>query len=477
MTTLENQRLRIRFDDRGRLVELTNRRSGHNYAGGQPVWRIYLQTGSALDVEVDAAECGLEGSQDGSEIVLRYDVGTREKVPLKITVTVRVRLDEDATRWIMEVRNDEPDVVVRECHFPLVGNLQLKNGQAFIWSNWGGERFADVRGTLHREKLYFGCDHVFTDMSIGYPGSTAATNCYQFCDGEEGLYVGCHDDSAELTQHQVRLYGDALECGMVRYPHLATGETVETGEFVLSPYTGTWHVAARKYRAWADAWFRPPRPPEWIRRLKGWQRIILKHQYGEIHYRYHQFPEIYRDGAAAGLNTYLMFGWQKGGMDDNYPDYTPDPDLGGEAALRKGIADAADAGGKVILLQQRPSDRCRRTIAATPRYAAYLKEVNNLREKYTDLLLIGTYRDTEGFMVDSAEVDARAFVSGHRMAVVLTQNDTDRRVARLTVPGYQYISHDGLQGFNVRADDDHAVDVAIERQGLVVVILQKTEPV
>ena len=645
---------------------MRNLQTGHNYAGGHPVWRLYLQTASALDVEVDARDCTPSLSRQGEEIRLHCESVRVHGEAVQIAVTASVHLEGDATRWRLEVQNHSADVVVRECHFPLVGGLQLKPGQAMVWSRWGGERFADVRRELQQPKLYFASEHLFTQMAIGYPGATASTNCYAFCDEAEGLYVGCHQNSDEFTEHQVRLYGDALECGMVRYPHLERGQRAGLCDFVLAPYAGTWHEAARRYRSWADSWFRPPDPPDWVRRLKGFQRIILKHQYGEIHYRYDDLPRIHADGVAAGLDAYLMFGWQKGGMDNNYPEYVPDPDLGGEQALKQGIAAFNDAGGKVFLysnarlidaasdyyrktghqisikdhlgieirefyrfrgrgnfagnfanrtfvkacpsseqwyqllcriadrafehgcgsvfydqmgsgeypccdpshghpvpwmhtagakvgilqklrahvkerdpemgigielLSDRAAQhadyihsqwgaagptgfidwfrytfpeivltdreirdevdmerkvnhcllkglrtdaevyRCRRTVAATPRYAAYLGEANRLRDKYADLILVGRYCDTERFTIENPAIQARAFVADNRLAVVLTQSCSDAEETSVTCDGRSYRGHDGLGGFRVEGSATGA-SVQLERDGLAVVVLE-----
>ena len=44
-----------------------------------------------------------------------------------------------------------------------------------------------------------------------------------------------------------------------------------------------------------------------------------------------------------------LFGWTEGGHDNGYPVYRPDPEMGGEAALRDGLAQVAKAGGRTIL--------------------------------------------------------------------------------------------------------------------------------
>ena len=73
---------------------------------------------------------------------------------------------------------------------------------------------------------------------------------------------------------------------------------------------GDWHDDARVYRAWADAnwWSQTPRP-EWVDQMHGWQRIIMKHQYGEVFYRYRDLVDVFEGGRPYGITSLLVFGW------------------------------------------------------------------------------------------------------------------------------------------------------------------------
>ena len=82
--------------------------------------------------------------------------------------------------------------------------------------------------------------------------------------------------------------------------------------------------------------------------------------------------------------------------------------------------------------------RCRDLIDKTPHYQRYLAQVNRLRDKYREVLLLGTYRDTDGFASDNPRVSARSFVNGNRMAIVVTQSFGDAAVTGIRVPGYSY---------------------------------------
>jgi hypothetical protein len=183
-----------------------------------------------------------------------------------------------------------------------------------------------------------------------------ATNCYAFAGKDECLYLGCHDETCEHTLHMFRLYGERLECAFARYPGLEKGQRCSIGTFVLSPHSGDWHISAKKYRKWADTWFKPQTPPEWVRKMKAWHRIIMKHQYGEIHYTYDQIPEIHKDGKEAGIDALHMFGWWEGGMDNGNPDYEFDDRLGGKQALEKGIEEFQSDGSVILYANGRLID-------------------------------------------------------------------------------------------------------------------------
>ncbi|MGM9742758.1 MAG: DUF6259 domain-containing protein [Candidatus Cryptobacteroides sp.] len=90
--------------------------------------------------------------------------------------------------------------------------------------------------------------------------------------------------------------------------------------------------------------------------------------------------------------------------------------------------------------------RCRDLIDDSPVYQAYLAKANNLKEKYQDLLLEGRYMDVLGFTSSDERADARAFVNGDRMAVVVANQQRDGRKVRtrINVPGYRFVESSSL---------------------------------
>jgi hypothetical protein len=117
--------------------------------------------------------------------------------------------------------------------------------------------------------------------------------------------------------------------------------------------------------------------------------------------------------------------------------------------------------------------RCRDLIDKTPTYQRYLAQVNRLRDKYCDLLLLGLYRDTEGFSSDNPKVNARCFVNGNRLAVVATQSSERTAVTRIGVPGYAYQESDAVGDVKIAAASEGGQSVNVGRDGLAVLIYQK----
>lgn len=683
MYSLQNDKVKVSFDEQGFLQELVNLETGFNYAGGHPVWRLVFQRGKTFELEVNAdtqpkITCGKE------EIILAYPDNLFNGEVVRFAVTVKVKLEEDNVQWSIELANDEPDCVIRDLFFPVIHDMQLPETHELITSAIGGKKIKDIRGHVKAQHSYWkGMDHLFIQFSQAYP-RPCATDCFAFAGEDDGFYYGMHAKVNEETNHIYRMYGDKLEVCMGKYPSCECGRTWSQSGYVTSPYNGSWHTAAKKYRAWLDhpecAWFELHESPEWVKRMTGWQRIIMKHQYGEIHYDYSQLKDIRKDGQECGIDALFMFGWQNGGHDNNYPDYTYDPELGTEKDLIAGVEEFNKNDGEVILysngqLMDLNSDfykkrghdiaikdfngntrrdaylfrstgqfygyvanrafehacpysmeweevlkgvidiaaefgckaaffdqlgmapnaccdpthehdvpaldlgaqrgrqlkrlreharnhspemavgvehitdvvgcqsdfihslsgfckamndwedkgekpeleffidwfryifpeiilsdreirddsdierrvnhalmkglrsdveiyRCRKTISETPHYKEYLGKINRLRKKYADILLLGKYCDTDNFIIDNDEVEARSFVNGDTLAVVMTQSHLESAKTNLSVPGYEYIAADGLNGVEVIKKDEF-FHVELKKHGIAVIIYKK----
>ena len=681
--TLKDQQVEVGIDAKGCLTTLQNLRTGHNYAAGQPLWRLYFdRKDGPKENEVRAQDNVPEIRRQGDRLELRYPSLKMSLGELRMSLVLTVRLEEGLVRFGSTVSNGEPHTIIRELHYPLVGACQLPSGHKLLTTQNGGQLYPDPKGrilSVGNSPPYMAPSQFYRQMDLKYPGHTSA-NCFALVGETQGLYFGSHDATFQDTWHGLRLYPDAsgaftaLEAGLYKYPHCPLGHTWTCEANVVAPYAGSWHQTSKTYRKWADTWWRHREAPLWVRKMKGWQRIIFRHQYGETFFRYADLPgRIRQAGESVGLNTVFPFGWWQSGMDNGYPDSyaVTDPEQGGDAGWAQAIAAYRHHGGRVLLYfngklidrasgfyrngeggkvcyhdntgaeyteqyrfkglgtftgflnartfvvadtrqpvwRQRllamadralqlgadsvfydqlgyceaaspwdlsgefpvpntrvmadkadtlkllhdyleakgkpdfalgtewltdvtaqhvdyihnitgatgPTDftdwirytfpeivlsdreirddtdiprrvnhavlkglrhdveiyRCRDLIAQTPTYQRYLAQVNRLRDNCSDLLLLGRYRDTEGFSSDNPKVSARCFVNGNRLAVVATQSLENTAVTRLRVPGYAYQEHQVVGGVRITSTPAGGQSVQLDRDGLAVLIYQR----
>lgn len=349
--------------DDGSLILLTNPETGWNYSGGAGLWRLYYNTPEEKEIQITAE--GQEPSisrEDGKTVIVYNGLKSRgETVAIDLSLTITE--EDGALRFGAKLTNKEPHTIVRELQYPLIGNLQLPEGYKLLTTHTGGQLFnSPLEAILNvpQRTLYMKPDQFFRQYDLQYPRN-ASSNCYAFVGERDGLYFGSHDDSFQQTWHGLRAYpaeGETnpkgefsrLEAGFYRYPNTFCGDSWSNDASVIIPYKGDWTRTCRIYRAWADSWWDKKPVPKWAQDMTGWQRIIFKHQYGEYLRSYSDLPgRIYEAGEKAGSDAVLAFGWWKEGMDNGYPNYTPDDSQGGDTAWAEQIAKYRAQGGHLIL--------------------------------------------------------------------------------------------------------------------------------
>ena len=129
-----------------------------------------------------------------------------------------------------------------------------------------------------------------------------------------------------------------LTVGWVNMPYLSRG-TFTSGPVALQVHNGDWHQASGIYRAWFDRYFTVRRTPDWLRKENAWQSIIIANGEDVIVHRFNELPQLAADAKKYGITTFEILGWDIGGIDRGYPQYTPDPRLGTPEEFRKALAD------------------------------------------------------------------------------------------------------------------------------------------
>ena len=117
--------------------------------------------------------------------------------------------------------------------------------------------------------------------------------------------------------------------------------------------------------------------------------------------------------------------------------------------------------------------RCRGLIDQTPVYQRYLAQVNRLRGKYCDPLLLGLYRDTDGIASDNPTVKVGSFANDGRLAVVATQSAANTATTHIRVPGYAFKESDVVGDASVDTTAADGKIVRLGKDGLAILLFEK----
>ena len=353
---IENKFVRIEFGNDGTLLSFRNLTTGTELAAPHGLWRLVCNCGDSQEIELTAERTTSRIAVAPRKFKIEYrdPVGSNgEKLDVKVAVLGQI-VNEDLHLMITVFNGMSKDNIIKECHFPLLSLSEAASQMALHTSERGGSVWpclAAARGSFRNNGAIYQGKHFLYERHITrYPGSGASMNCFELNSGSEGIYFGNHDESFQCTCHLIEDEKPGkINVGMVKLPFLAAGNQVTYESFVISAHTGTWHKGVDRYRTWAEKWFKFREKPEAVKNMNGWQRIIMRSQYGENFYTFDDLEKLCDDGLKAGIDTLLLFGWHAGGHDNDYPNYVISSALGGKEKLMKGIEAVHNKGGKVIL--------------------------------------------------------------------------------------------------------------------------------
>lgn len=325
-------------------------------------WRAYLDDGYEREMVVRSSRQSGKVSLCGEEMEITYeklinDAGREFEITLKVTVRACVSTYAGFT-FSACVQNNS-GARVNELQLPFVDLFkacdEARENDVFYHVNGLGWTINDpwerIKKACHTE--YISSDNHVIWNAMRYPGD-AAMGWFGLQTGGRFLYMGRHDKVLKVCALAVgvspRGADKRLMITISHFPFVKRGETVSTSECFVALCEGNWEKGSDIYGAYARKnWYFPPKVPEWVKNITGWQRIILRHQFGEKIFEYKDLPRIYEEGAGCGLNMLMVFGWWKGRFDNGYPVYEPDEGLGGAEELKKAIAQVRAMGGYVAL--------------------------------------------------------------------------------------------------------------------------------
>ena len=340
----------MRFDAEGVTLD---------FAEGGDFWRLHLEIDEYCELLVRSAQqTDYTVTKTENETIITYPSLLAENgVRFDCTYEVHIEREKDGLNFYGVFENRHPRLRVNEQQLPFL-DIQRFNGdfqQEVLYVPCSlGERIVNprafVRNMKHTEYMCADYNNIWwvldytAAMTMSFLGVQS---------GDTFLYIARKDPNFSLCNFCIgttpRGQYPRLCLTVSHYPLAVEGEKITTPKTFVAAYQGDWRRGAEDYREWKNTWFVPRKKPEWIQELTGFQRIIMKHQYGEIFYNYPDLVDIYKQGAKVGIKLLLVFGWWAGCFDNGYPVIEPDEKMGGGEALREAIAEIHRLGGRVLL--------------------------------------------------------------------------------------------------------------------------------
>jgi hypothetical protein len=290
-----------------------------------------------------------------------------------ITVTQTIRLTGDDVTFQTELINNS-SFGIEEVSAAMLGGM----GNVAERADWR-IHFADHGGKGQEWPCYdtFPGSYLGPAMPVWvrmYPGGMSMpwVDIYHPAAGK-GFYLGNHDPEvrqsilwAELTPCTTHggprgdgqywpdprhLDGEPAGLAMAwnSMPFVPPGGSWQGPPVVLHFHEGTWWAAAEYFRSWFDTQAPVTERGGWLSDADAWQSTIISYPDGTIGYRFRDLPRLARQARDAGIRVLQIDGWDTGGIDRDYPDYSPDPRLGTADELREALAECSRLGVYVML--------------------------------------------------------------------------------------------------------------------------------
>lgn len=372
--TMENEHFRVSVHPKsGVISSLYVKKNTTELVAEQRLasnFRINLQLKDNLANYIDGAEQNASSVlQKGNVITVSYS-GMRSPIGVyKIDLTYTITLTGDQLSFRSKLVNREKDPV-SEFWFPRIGGIQ----------DFGQHREARLAVPTYNTE----CGHnlnLFKEFPgsrrLGSEGAEFSTD-YMYVTmpwwdiydqkSDMGLYLGYHDTVCRVSTMHTYLMPDmsgsndawltkesasgkpvGLVFSHVRYPFIKSGETLESGEFIVHAHRGDWHAGTQVYRKWFMAHFPFDHANSWLRKKRMWFSSIIYQPEDRIVTDFKGYDQWTKDANEYGITCHELIGWNNGGLERNYPMYTPEKKIGGNVEFKKLLASIKARGDKCLV--------------------------------------------------------------------------------------------------------------------------------
>jgi hypothetical protein len=351
--TLENGQMLLAIDSAfGTISHILDKASGIDLAPAQGLaenFRLVLLMPDKKTVAIMGKDQKLSNvSRAADSLVLKWDGPLKDATGAEHKIAVRMDVKAAGNEMQFRLHLDNgTDYKVKEVWYPMVGGLTKfgtpgKPADGMLWVPTSSPTMKKIE--LPFQSAYF-----------GYPQSqNMSFTCIQSAMAKKSLYFASIEELARYKVYHFEEHAkdgakDVFAC-IQHLPFTPPGKAFDGSMVVLRVLDGDWRAAGRVYHAWFEKSFGICKPSEcWIRRESFFQFTMFELPEGTINYRFKDIPQWAKDAKDRGINSVQISGWQVGGHDNGYPDYTPDPRLGTWQELEEGIKACHKMGLKVYL--------------------------------------------------------------------------------------------------------------------------------
>ncbi|MGA3327599.1 MAG: DUF6259 domain-containing protein, partial [Terriglobia bacterium] len=314
----------------------------------------------------------IEERPDG--VTCHYDSLRNAREEIDVKVAYHVRAVEGRLEFSLEIENST-ELPLAEVFFGIVGGqnglvnrLDTESLVPGMFTNLAPGIFRGFAGSYGGGNL--GIRH--SAQGFQYTGFNLVMGWTEFYNSRAnvGLYYGYHDPEPRLAAiyYELRPFTKTavvkdmwptpadvpadepvgLTMGWLNFPYARKG-TSKFGPVALQVHPGDWHEGSVLYRHWFDQHFQVRRRPTWLRKEMAWQSVIISNCEDQVLYRFRDWPKLAADAKKYDVTTFEILGWNVGGIDRGYPQYTPDPRLGTREEFRKALAEIRRIGVHPLL--------------------------------------------------------------------------------------------------------------------------------
>lgn len=276
----------------------------------------------------------LSRTDHGLDLAWNGPLGDSEGGTHSLRVRMEIRLVGPSIEFRLFVQNDTAHQVV-EAWYPLIGGLTGIGREPDRGETW--IMLPTASPTIKKVAIPFG------EAALEYPGqlNMSFSDVYNI-KANRAMYFASHDTVARLKRY--RFFEQSSPAGkdvfacIQHVPRTRPGKTFEGSPVVVRFHDGTWQTAGPIYREWFSKSFGIMDPSRsWIRRHSFIQDTMFLLPEGTLNYTFKDIPRWAQDARDRGITAVLISGWHRGGHDNGYPHYEPDPRLGTYDDLRRGL--------------------------------------------------------------------------------------------------------------------------------------------